>query len=611
MAKVFLDDILLFMRMSRRRSDPYYLGTMIVYSDDKDPKGVFALMDGQQRWTTITSLMGVIFHLLDSDGSGSDWKKIKSEISETFLNSNHVKPQPRLSSGRDYDNYTLEKLCKFNGDQDPNSLSPELEDFPHIPSVKYKDIEGNTHIGTNLYCVSRYFLDRLKSEFDISGPLSSRKSLSKFYEFVKTRLFLNLTLAPNATVAYKMFITANARGTPLTNFDIFRGLVLSKELDLDLDKADYYSSILDDANNTLLEILKIEGKADPGNRTNQIMSEAVGIIEGQRITKSQVLQSLTEMIEDMTTEQRLTRLCEFIKQYLDTYLSLRDGRRLAGDRPYRRMSFAGFAQHEPIYIAALMRWRDYSRFSTPHYTEDIHHLMRIVECFYFRLTLTGRNREVTLAFHSHAFQIAKMVYFPVGRPKDPEKSIDSKIRHSTLKEISKIFAEHDHNPASLTTISTVEAKVKLSGYGNNLWVSAFYALEKTLRIPISKGAGKNKTYFLVSMMPSSDEDYFKRKPWDYGQELTVGTPGSKTIGNQFLVYDYWTNIRDWSNDPKSRINTFINRSPGIKTTQERLKVASKLANFSHLSIHVNNTNLANLFDARFPEDCWLPDIDSA
>ena len=72
MAKVFLDDILLFQRMSRRRSDPYYLGTMIVYSEPRDPQGVYALMDGQQRWTTVTSLMGVIYHLLDGDGSGSN-----------------------------------------------------------------------------------------------------------------------------------------------------------------------------------------------------------------------------------------------------------------------------------------------------------------------------------------------------------------------------------------------------------------------------------------------------------------------------------------------------------------------------------------------------------
>ena len=111
--------------------------------------------------------------------------------------------------------------------------------------------------------------------------------------------------------------------------------------------------------------------------------------------------------------------------------------------------------------------------------------------------------------------------------------------HTMLVSITRDFYR------CVTCGADLEQKVKLAGYGYNPWVAAFYALEQTPRIPISKGAGKNKTYFLVSMMPSPDEDYFKRLHWDYGQEMTTGTPGSRTIGNQFLVYDYWQNIKKW------------------------------------------------------------------
>ena len=70
---------------------PYYCGTIIVYVDQHGDEDTFQLMDGQQRWTSYTALMGAIFHLLDNGNDGSNWDEIKSDIATRFLKTLTIK----------------------------------------------------------------------------------------------------------------------------------------------------------------------------------------------------------------------------------------------------------------------------------------------------------------------------------------------------------------------------------------------------------------------------------------------------------------------------------------------------------------------------------------
>ena len=70
-----------FNQFNSTNSQPYFTGTMILYQKDEDSdSNVFQLMDGQQRWTTLTALFGTIYHLIDSDGAGNDYTQTKNDI---------------------------------------------------------------------------------------------------------------------------------------------------------------------------------------------------------------------------------------------------------------------------------------------------------------------------------------------------------------------------------------------------------------------------------------------------------------------------------------------------------------------------------------------------
>ena len=56
-AYVFLEDMLDFFSL-RSEDDIYFTGTMIVFEEPGEPRT--QLMDGQQRWTTITALTSII-----------------------------------------------------------------------------------------------------------------------------------------------------------------------------------------------------------------------------------------------------------------------------------------------------------------------------------------------------------------------------------------------------------------------------------------------------------------------------------------------------------------------------------------------------------------------
>ena len=118
----------------------------------------------------------------------------------------------------------------MDGSTDLESWTPESEEAPTVEFTP----ENTKFTGTNLYCVARFFQQYLSESFRISGPFSSRSELSEFYTTIKERIIVNLTLAPSSSVAYEMFITANARGTPLNNFDILRGLIITREMELEL-----------------------------------------------------------------------------------------------------------------------------------------------------------------------------------------------------------------------------------------------------------------------------------------------------------------------------------------------------------------------------------------
>ena len=75
-AYVFLEDMIDFYRL-RSEDDIYFTGTMIVFEEDGQERT--QVMDGQQRWTTITVLMGVIRHILTKNKLADHSEKVSRD----------------------------------------------------------------------------------------------------------------------------------------------------------------------------------------------------------------------------------------------------------------------------------------------------------------------------------------------------------------------------------------------------------------------------------------------------------------------------------------------------------------------------------------------------
>jgi len=599
-AREFVKDTIMFHRLSSSSADPYYIGTMIVYKEKKNPDGQYELMDGQQRWTTITSLMGVIHHLLDQDQTGAKWTREKNEIKKKFLQ--NEQGGAMLSSDREFDDYVVKKITRFDGHIDISELDPK--DMPGAVASKIPKQQYNTELGTfqgtNLFCVSSYFLIKLKEEFGINGPLDSRDRLVAYYRCLRSQLFLNLTMAPSSRVAYKMFVTANARGTALTNFDIFRGLVIARELEGGWGKSKHYKDAFDNATTQLQQYLALFKEADAAKKTDDIMSQATSIIVGKGTDSSSVMAVLEKLIDDSKDHDSLDALCSFVFSYLNYTLLLAEGKvTLPGRRAHLRLVYAGFSQHTPLYIAAMMNWTGVRPGSGKHFhTDEIHHLLRIVECIIFRIWLNnGEAREATLLMWNLGYKVAKDVYF--------SKKEERKV---VLKSVAEKFSKYKSNPDNLAGVKLREWNWASTKAGNYPLTSVMYALEETSACPIRKGKGAGSVWKMTPLMPRSDEDWWNRRHWDYGPEMGPNPqPRSKTIGNMFALKPTRGDINHFPWLVHMRVQSFRGAMAGLSVTNADIQGSNA---WDHDHIDSRNDRLIELLEKRFPHPCWLPKIDS-
>ena len=140
-AYAFIEDLIRYHQKIEDNQDPYFLGTFIVY---KQKNGDVNVMDGQQRWTTITALMAAIYHILDKSVTvNSELKNIKQEIISKFLQTNSGSQV--LISKVDSDNQLIEIMCNFDATNsfDDDKFIPQKEN-----SVRYKRIKRPLQVGT-------------------------------------------------------------------------------------------------------------------------------------------------------------------------------------------------------------------------------------------------------------------------------------------------------------------------------------------------------------------------------------------------------------------------------------------------------------------------------
>ena len=279
-AYVFLEDMLDFHSL-RQEDDIYFTGTMIVFEEATEPRT--QLMDGQQRWTTITVLMSIIRHLL-LENQHSHVSTI-TDIQDRFLTLRNG--HQMLESRKKDDRRSILKLVQIESGNKLSSVLPQS--LKNNFSFKRNNIP---YKGTSINCVAEYYHDRLKEHFKIRGRDSDVSDLIKFYETLRDRVYLNYSHTMSPNLAYKMFVTANSRGTPLNNFDVFRGLILSHCRIKRLGAEQHLQELLDDGDSMLQEYIDVTKKKDFGKAVDKVMADVVTMLEGKKTSVHHVMSRL-------------------------------------------------------------------------------------------------------------------------------------------------------------------------------------------------------------------------------------------------------------------------------------------------------------------------------
>ena len=133
-----LEDLWKYHRITNHETSPqYFIGTVILYSSDENNTSN-QIMDGQQRITSITSLMAAIKTIIESEARKSPIQKreeleqIIDEIEDKYLFSNidMGSSEPKLRPKSEETIQTIKQMIQMDGD------FPEIAFDSYSPSIK-------------------------------------------------------------------------------------------------------------------------------------------------------------------------------------------------------------------------------------------------------------------------------------------------------------------------------------------------------------------------------------------------------------------------------------------------------------------------------------------
>lgn len=566
-AYIFLEDMIDFFEL-RSEHDIYFTGTMIVFDEDGEPRT--QLMDGQQRWTTVTALMGVIRYILRTTG-GNNAETIK-DIESKFLKL--MDGSSFLNSRRKADKTTIDFLVRELG---PNS---GLQNLPKtlVNNQTYKR-DNIQYEGTSLNCVIRYFYDKITKKFNITGGFSNTGKLIKFYETVRDNVYINYSHTTSPTLAYKMFVTANGRGTPLNNFDVFRGLVLSRNRIMEFGDEQGLQYVLDETDAILQELFDRKG-IDTGKEIDKLMSQAFTAYLTKKVSPHHVLSKLEHSISKFTTRNELDSLVEYFDKYVTEYRDVLQFRGKIGRVAHLRLKSIGFSQHQQYYIAARVYWGRREL--------NVTHLVKIWENAVMRCLVLGD--EGSMPKRVYAFEERHLA--KIKGAKTNEEQLKA------LKAIASDFKNMKENPTNSTIMSKMLTRqFKSSSSDRNKIVAAFLALEpkyKNHEFRTTQGNPK-----ISQFMPS----YQWEKPelsFTYPDDNNEKSSVPMQLGNYFLIKETETykSIGDWKKDKASMSLKIHNSGKSFSTYQNIMNL-----DWQHSNIWARTKEITAKLLERFPEDC--------
>ncbi|MDK0888728.1 DUF262 domain-containing HNH endonuclease family protein [Clostridium perfringens] len=181
--------------------EPYFLGSIVLCSKEykDDGCGIYDVIDGQQRLTSIIMLIAAIRDLIDNE----EYKKVLSDL--IYQKPNvlmGIKESIRVKA-RGKEEEFFKKYILTNG-------GTEL--------VKDLDMEELSEAKQNMVNAIEVFRD---SFFNENGELLKEK-LNEFIVYLLQKVVLVVITTESFTSAFRLFNVINARGLPLTDSDLLK-----------------------------------------------------------------------------------------------------------------------------------------------------------------------------------------------------------------------------------------------------------------------------------------------------------------------------------------------------------------------------------------------------
>jgi uncharacterized protein with ParB-like and HNH nuclease domain len=260
------------------QEEGYFLGSIVLIKDESKPYA--EVIDGQQRLTTLTILMGAITNQL----SGELKTDFEDYIRERGKPSQDLKPKPRLAL-RDRDREFFAKYVqglrlKELLEEDPASLDNEAQ----------RNIQSN----------SKLVLEKLTKFFS-----SDEKLLCKFGSFLVQRCFLVVVSAPTQNSAFRIFSVMNSRGLDLLPTDIIKADIIGK---LEKNKQDEYTK--------RWEEMEVNTTRDG---LNELFSHIRMIYANEKAKRSSLEEFREHVMKKNTSSEELIDPEEFIDKVLEPY----------------------------------------------------------------------------------------------------------------------------------------------------------------------------------------------------------------------------------------------------------------------------------------------------
>ena len=206
--KQLVDDIWESVELNKSRGskefdqyEPYFLGSIVLCSKEykDDGCGIYDVIDGQQRLTSIIMLIAAIRDLIDNE----EYKKVLSDL--IYQKPNvlmGIKESIRVKA-RGKEEEFFKKYILTNG-------GTEL--------VKDLEMEELSEAKQNMVNAIEVFRD---SFFNENGELLEEK-LNEFIVYLLQKVVLVVITTESFTSAFRLFNVINARGLPLTDSDLLK-----------------------------------------------------------------------------------------------------------------------------------------------------------------------------------------------------------------------------------------------------------------------------------------------------------------------------------------------------------------------------------------------------